>query len=201
MQTDATLERLGRKHGRTAAQVALRFQIQRGLAVVPKSNDRERQLQNISVGSGHIYIEDASLRFPCSFWVLLSQSTEVYLTTGQYEIRKNGSEGTQEAARQTVGWCLHFGNQSGGRRQIAHRFLNLPHSDLLTIVRQCKKEPRMQVQRRHEACKALMTHAKVENDFPCLIRPHRATLLFCGENYHNLKTIMSPLRGRSCKII
>ncbi len=49
IQTDDILNTLGKKYGKTAAQISLRFLIQRGLAAIPKSNDKGRQLENISV--------------------------------------------------------------------------------------------------------------------------------------------------------
>ena len=51
IQTDTTLEKLAKKYSKTPAQIALKFQIQRGLAAVPKSNSRQRQLENISVSN------------------------------------------------------------------------------------------------------------------------------------------------------
>lgn len=47
--TNPVLERIGRKYGKSTAQVALRFLIQRGVIVIPKSTHRERMAQNIDV--------------------------------------------------------------------------------------------------------------------------------------------------------
>ncbi len=44
-----TLCRIAGKHGRTAAQVALRFLHQQDIAVIPKSTHRERMLENLSI--------------------------------------------------------------------------------------------------------------------------------------------------------
>ena len=55
IQTDFTLEKLGKKYGKTPAQMALKFQMQRGLAAVPKSNSKQRQLENISVSAFIIF--------------------------------------------------------------------------------------------------------------------------------------------------
>lgn len=40
---------IGKKYGKTAAQVMLRWNIQRGVVVLPKSTHRERMIQNIDV--------------------------------------------------------------------------------------------------------------------------------------------------------
>lgn len=47
--THPVLTEIGRKYGKTAAQVALRWNIQRGVAVIPKSVHEERIRQNINV--------------------------------------------------------------------------------------------------------------------------------------------------------
>lgn len=46
---DPTLLEIGAAHGKTPAQVMLRWNIQRGVAVLPKSTHRERMEQNIDV--------------------------------------------------------------------------------------------------------------------------------------------------------
>lgn len=43
------LTEIGKKYGKTAAQVALRWNIQRGVSVIPKSTHKERMEQNIDV--------------------------------------------------------------------------------------------------------------------------------------------------------
>lgn len=43
------LAEIGLKHGKTTAQVALRFLIQSGVVVIPKSSHKERMAENISV--------------------------------------------------------------------------------------------------------------------------------------------------------
>lgn len=40
---------MGAKHGKTAAQTALRFLIQSGVAVIPKSSRKERMAENFEV--------------------------------------------------------------------------------------------------------------------------------------------------------
>ena len=47
--THPVLTEIGRKYGKSAAQVALRWNIQRGVAVIPKSVHEERIRQNIDV--------------------------------------------------------------------------------------------------------------------------------------------------------
>jgi 2,5-diketo-D-gluconate reductase A len=43
------LATLGAKHGKSVAQVVLRWHIQRGVAVIPKSNSKDRITENINV--------------------------------------------------------------------------------------------------------------------------------------------------------
>lgn len=40
---------IGRRHGKTAAQVVLRFDIQRGIVAIPKSTRKERMAENIDI--------------------------------------------------------------------------------------------------------------------------------------------------------
>jgi len=47
--TDPTLIAVGEKYGKTPSQVALKFLIQRGLAVVPKCNSVDHQKENVSI--------------------------------------------------------------------------------------------------------------------------------------------------------
>ena len=46
---DPTLMKIGNEYGKTAAQVALRYLIQRGVIVIPKSTRMERMRQNMEV--------------------------------------------------------------------------------------------------------------------------------------------------------
>ncbi|KAG0138168.1 NADP-dependent oxidoreductase domain-containing protein [Tuber indicum] len=46
-----TITAIAKKHNKTPAQVLLRWPTQRGLAVIPKSNNRDRLLQNLDVTS------------------------------------------------------------------------------------------------------------------------------------------------------
>ena len=47
--TPPVLARFGAKYGKSAAQVALRWNVQRGVAVIPKSTHKERMEQNIDI--------------------------------------------------------------------------------------------------------------------------------------------------------
>ena len=44
-----TLKAIGEKYGKTTAQVMLRWNIQRGVIVLPKSTHKERMIQNLDV--------------------------------------------------------------------------------------------------------------------------------------------------------
>ena len=43
------LTEIGKKYGKTAAQVALRWNVQRGVVVIPKSIHKERMEQNMAI--------------------------------------------------------------------------------------------------------------------------------------------------------
>ena len=47
--TDPTLAEIGAKHGKTVAQTALRFLIQNGVVVIPKSTHKNRMEENFNV--------------------------------------------------------------------------------------------------------------------------------------------------------
>jgi len=47
--TDETLVRIGEKHNKTSAQVTLRYLIQRGVSVLPKTVNKDRMKQNFDV--------------------------------------------------------------------------------------------------------------------------------------------------------
>lgn len=47
--TNTVLTEIGKKHGKTAAQVALRWNIQRGVVVIPKTVHEDRMKQNLDV--------------------------------------------------------------------------------------------------------------------------------------------------------
>jgi 2,5-diketo-D-gluconate reductase B len=46
---DATLEAIGRAHGKTAAQISLRYLVQQGIAVIPRTSKVERLAENIAL--------------------------------------------------------------------------------------------------------------------------------------------------------
>lgn len=46
---DLTLAAIGRKYGKTVAQVVLRWHLQRGVVVIPKSTHKERMQENLNV--------------------------------------------------------------------------------------------------------------------------------------------------------
>ena len=47
--THPVLTAIGQKYGKTAAQVALRWNVQRGVTVIPKSVHKERMEQNLNI--------------------------------------------------------------------------------------------------------------------------------------------------------
>lgn len=47
--TDAVLSSIGRKYGKSAAQVVLRWHLQRGVVAIPKSVHKERMTENFNV--------------------------------------------------------------------------------------------------------------------------------------------------------
>lgn len=55
--TDPELSAIGRKYGKSAAQVVLRWNIQRGVSIIPKSTHVERMQQNLDIWDFHL-IED-----------------------------------------------------------------------------------------------------------------------------------------------
>lgn len=56
--TNPTLTAIGAKHGKTAAQAALRFMLQSGVVVIPKSTHKERMVQNFDVFDFQLPPED-----------------------------------------------------------------------------------------------------------------------------------------------
>lgn len=47
--TNPVLVEVGRKHGKSSAQAALRYLLQRDVVVIPKSTHKERMIQNLDV--------------------------------------------------------------------------------------------------------------------------------------------------------
>ncbi len=56
--THPVLTRIGRKYGKSAAQVALRWNVQRGVTVIPKSVHKERMEQNLDIWDFQLSGED-----------------------------------------------------------------------------------------------------------------------------------------------
>lgn len=52
---------IGSKYGKTAAQIALKYLVQRGVAVIPKSAKKNRLLDNIDIFNFELYSEDIKL--------------------------------------------------------------------------------------------------------------------------------------------
>ena len=56
--TNPVLSSIGDKYGKTAAQVALRWNVQRGVVVIPKSVHKSRMEQNIDIWDFTLSEED-----------------------------------------------------------------------------------------------------------------------------------------------
>ena len=56
--THPVLTKIGEKYGKSAAQVALRWNVQRGVTVIPKSVHKERMAQNIAIWDFALSAED-----------------------------------------------------------------------------------------------------------------------------------------------
>ena len=54
------LETMAKKHGKSVAQVVLRWHIQRGVAVIPKSNSKDRIIENMNVFDFELSLEEVS---------------------------------------------------------------------------------------------------------------------------------------------
>lgn len=46
---EPVLQEVGKKYGKTAAQVALQYLVQQGISVIPKSSRRERMIENLDI--------------------------------------------------------------------------------------------------------------------------------------------------------
>ena len=58
MFTDPMLSEIGAKYGKTVAQVILRWHLQRGIVIIPKSVHYERMVENIDVFDFELSAED-----------------------------------------------------------------------------------------------------------------------------------------------
>lgn len=56
--THPALTKIGDKYGKSAAQVALRWNVERGVAVIPKSIHKERMKQNMDIWDFKLSEED-----------------------------------------------------------------------------------------------------------------------------------------------
>ena len=54
--TNPTLQEIGKEYGKSVAQVALRYLIQRDIIVIPKSTHKERMMENFNVFIGIYYL-------------------------------------------------------------------------------------------------------------------------------------------------
>lgn len=59
--TDPVLKAIGDEHGKSAAQVALRWSIQRGVSVIPKSVHKERMAENLDIWDFRLSDEEMGL--------------------------------------------------------------------------------------------------------------------------------------------
>lgn len=59
--TNPVLVEIGEKYGKTAAQVTLRFLIQRGVSVLPKTVNKDRMIQNLNVFDFELSQEDMDM--------------------------------------------------------------------------------------------------------------------------------------------
>ena len=88
--THPALTGIGRKYGKTAAQVALRWNVQRGVVIIPKSVHRERMEENLGIWDFSLSDED--------------MAEIAGLDLGHSEIIDHGSA---ETARWLNGWHIH----------------------------------------------------------------------------------------------
>ena len=58
--THPVLSEIGEKYGKTAAQIALKWNASRGVSIIPKSIHPERQLQNIDIWDFELTEEEMS---------------------------------------------------------------------------------------------------------------------------------------------
>ena len=59
--TNEILKEVGDKYNKSVAQVALRYLVQRGVSVLPKSVSKERMIQNIDVFDFELTVEDMNV--------------------------------------------------------------------------------------------------------------------------------------------
>ena len=88
--THPILTEIGRKYNKTAAQVALRWNAQRGVVIIPKSIHRERMEENFNIWDFNL--SDADM------------AAIAKLDLGRSEIIDHS---TAETARFLNGWKIH----------------------------------------------------------------------------------------------
>ena len=88
--TNETLSNIAKKYGKTVAQVMLRWNVQRGVVVIPKSVHRERMEENFNIWDFKLSDED--------------METISTLDTGHSEIIDHSSP---ETAKWLNGWKIH----------------------------------------------------------------------------------------------
>lgn len=88
--THPVLTEIGKKYGKTAAQVSLRWNVQRGVAVIPKSTHKERMEENLNIWDFRLREED--------------MTAIAALDLGRSEIIDHGSA---ETAKFLNGWKIH----------------------------------------------------------------------------------------------
>lgn len=93
--TNPTIVEIGKKYGKTAAQVMLRWELQRGIVVIPKSVHKDRMEQNFDVFDFELSDEDmltmASLDKKESSFFSHTDPNTVEWFVKMVEVRKNGN--------------------------------------------------------------------------------------------------------------
>jgi len=56
--TNPVIVEIAKKHGKSPAQVVLRWHLDRGVIVIPKSSNKDRQKENLSISDFHLNAED-----------------------------------------------------------------------------------------------------------------------------------------------
>ena len=88
--THPVLTEIGAKHGKSAAQTALRWNVQRGVVIIPKSTHRERMEENFNIWDFSLSDED--------------MAAITALDLGHSEIIDHS---TAETAKFLNGWKIH----------------------------------------------------------------------------------------------
>lgn len=98
--TQPVLVEIGRSHGKSAAQVMLRWALQRGIVVIPKSVHRERMAENIDVFNFELSNEEmaqiAALDRKQSSFFSHNDPAMVEWFAKMVEMRKSNNDHTKE---------------------------------------------------------------------------------------------------------